>query len=379
MIPLFKVYIPPTVDFEILKVLHSGYIAEGDSVKLFEQLLQKFLCNDKVITTNSCTSALHLSLKLCGVGVFDEVITTPMTCIATNVSIINLGAIPVWADVSPKHGMLTPETLEATILKYPRSKAVIYVCWGGDLGPIEDIDRICKKYNIKLIIDAAQAFGAISWDDNDTSNILGNGKYGDFICFSFQAIKHITTGDGGAIAFADESMYNRASKLKWFGIHREGFRTPSGEINWETDIGEIGYKFHMNNIAGVIGVEQLRQKHDLSWRLIEYQNNDYTLIDELKSRTPLQRSWGGDSASWVSTFLCPTPLELLQYLKEKNIHSSQMHINNDSYSGFSVAKNGGNLDGVHDFMKYHICIPCGWWLTAEDIKYIVGTIKEFYQ
>lgn len=382
MIPLFKVYMPPTIDAEMSKVLHSGYVAEGDYVRLFERRMQKLMFNEKVLTTNSCTSALHLALKLSDVGVGDAVITTSMTCLATNVSITNMSAIPIWADVDPLHGMLTPETLERA-LKYAgatlpgsKVKAVIHVCWGGDLGPIEEVYAVCKKYDVKLIIDAAQAFGARY---NLGQNVLGDGTCGDFVCFSFQAIKHITTGDGGAIAFADENDFKRAFKLKWFGIDREGFRTPSGEINWTSDVPEVGYKFHMNNIAGVIGAEQLNPANDFQTRLNTYFLNDVILRDALEENTPLVRTWRKGTAAWVSTFWAPDPIELLGHLKTKDIHASQMHVNNDVYTGFKGAHASCELVGVKEFMAHHICIPCGWWLSEEDGDNLIESIMEFYK
>ena len=381
MIPLFKVYMPSTIDAEMSKVLHSGYVAEGDYVRLFERRLQKLMRNEKILTTNSCTSSLHLALRLSGVSIGDAVITTSMTCVATNVSITNMGATPIWADVDPLHGMLTPETVEQA-LKFAgagtpgsKVKAVIHVCWGGDLGPIEDVYAVCKKYGVKLIIDAAQAFAARY---NHGQSILGDGTCGDYVCFSFQAIKHITTGDGGAIAIGDAEDFNRAYKLKWFGIDRDGFRTPNGEINWNSDIPEIGYKFHMNNIAGVIGAEQLNPEISFQARLLTYLANDIVLREALEN-TPLVRTWTKGTASWVATFSAPDPIALLGYLKTKDIHASQMHVNNDVYSGFKGAESSCDLVGVREFMAHHICIPCGWWISDEDGDRMINDIVEFYK
>ncbi len=371
MIPLFKVYMPDGMEEKLSAVLRSGYIAEGEHVRSFEKELQKFLKTDNIITTNSCTSALHLALKLFGADEFNNyVLTTPMTCIASNVSITNIGASPVWVDVDPKHGMITAETLRNTYnaCKFKgidfKIAALIYVCWGGDTGPLEEISKVCKELDIPLIVDAAQAFGAIP------NNIA------DVVCYSFQAIKHITTGDGGAMQFKDPELMQRAIKLKWFGIDRDGFRTPSGEINWKCDVEEIGYKFHMNNIAGVIGTAQL-QDNTFEARLKSYRINDMMLTEALNGI--LERSWRGQSASWVATFLCDHPIELLTYLRGWNIHTSQMHVNNDIYTGFRGALKLTPLPGVDMFMKRHLSIPCGWWLSNEDISLIVETIRKFYE
>jgi dTDP-4-amino-4,6-dideoxygalactose transaminase len=243
--------------------------------------------------------------------------------------------------------------------------------WGGDLGPLQEIEEVCKEYNIPLIVDAAQGFGVRY---NMGQRILGDGVHGDMVCFSFQAIKHLTTGDGGAIAFRDADLCKKGAILKWFGIDREGFRTPSGEINWESDIPEIGYKFHMNNIAGAIGVAQM--KDNLTARLNTYLYNDLMIQDALKDI--IVRSWEGPTAAWVSTFLVNSPGEMIDFLKKKGIHSSQMHINNDIYTGFKGALRSTDLNGVREFMNTHLCLPCGWWLTSAQVQHIIDSIKEYY-
>jgi len=376
-VDLFKVYMPKSVDKKMIDVLHSGYIAEGEQVRLFESRLQNFFNNKNIITTNSCTSALHLSLKIAGVGFGDYVLVTPQTCVATCVSIANLGAIPVWVDVDPRHGMITKETLLdaiSNIKDINKIKAVLYVLWGGDLGPISEIDKTCKDFKMPLIVDAAQGFGVRY---NSGHNILGDGLHGDMVCFSFQAIKHITCSDGGAIAFRDQDLCKRGFKLKWFGIDRDGFRTPTGEINWQSDIPEIGFKFHMNNIAGVIGAEQMGETSDnLIRRLNSYILNDLILQESLEDI--IKRSWVGPTAAWVSTFLVSNPLDLLVFLKEKGIHTSQMHINNDIYSGFKGVIKHNSLPGVKEFMDTHLCFPCGWWVAPDQLQYIIDSVREYY-
>lgn len=368
-VPLFKVHVPENMSAKLDPVLSSGYIAEGENVKEFEEKLREYLRNENIITVNSCTSGLQIALRLADIQPGDEVLTTSMTCIATNSPIVTLGAKPVWVDVDPKHGMISPEALVRTIEAHLEVKALIYVCWGGDLGPLPQVDAICKKYGIKLIIDAAQAFGTRY---NFGRTLLGDGTHGDYTCFSFQAIKQLTTGDGGAMAFRCKEDLDRAVKLKWFGLDRDGFRTSSGEIDWAVDVPEIGFKMHMNNIAGCIGCAQIDD--NINIRLFSYIRNDIKLTKSLDGI--LERSWRGPTAAWVSTFLCDDPSELSEFLKEKGIHSSQMHVNNDVYSGFHA--DPADLPGVKEFMTHHICLPCGWWVSDEDIQYMIQCIKEFY-
>lgn len=376
-IPLFKVFKPARVSERVSTVLDSGYWAEGNSVRRFELLLQSYLYNKNIISTNSCTSALHLAMHMYGVGPGNYVIASPQNCIASNVSITNLHAIPIWADVDPVNGMLTAETIENTYNALSEDvkqkvKVIVYVIWGGDLGDAIAVDALCKRLNIPLIIDAAQGF---SLRYNRGQNILGDGNLGDMTCFSFQAIKHITTGDGGAIAFRDESLCKKAFVLKWFGVDRESFRTPTGEINWSSDVPEIGYKFHMNNIAGEIGCCQLEDP-TFQQRMFKYLLNDFALRGAFSPY--MTRSWEGATSAWVSTMNVDNPHKLLAFLKQQGIDTSQMHVNNNIYTGFKGALTPLPLDGVKQFMDHHLCFPCGFWVGEEEIEYMSKAVAEFY-
>lgn len=365
MISLYKVHMPKAANRLVKKVLHSGYVAEGDAVRNFEKLLKGFLQRDNIITVNSCTNAVQLALELFGTREFNNyVLTTPMTCVATNAAVKNAGATPCWVDVSSQHGMITPEALREAYKEarfrglQHKIAALIYVCWGGDLGPLQEVSRVCKELEIPLIVDAAQAFGIIPKD------------IADVVCYSFQAIKHITTGDGAAMEFKDADLMKRAMNLRWFGIDRDNFRTPSGEINWRSDIPEIGHKSHMNNIAGAIGVAQLQNFKKLQKRLETYQIIDRT-ITKWATSDVLVRSWTGPSASWVSTFNYKNPEKLRKYLFDYGIQASPMHVDNTIYSGLRDAITLSPLTGVKIFSEHHLCVPCGWWLKSSEVTKII--------
>jgi dTDP-4-amino-4,6-dideoxygalactose transaminase len=194
---------------EISDTLSSGFLNEGIKVKQFSRLLCDFFGNEKVVLVNSCTSALTLALKLSGVKSGAEVITSSQTCIATNTSIIANNGKIVWADIGSSIGTLDIKSVEKNIT--PLTAAVMCVAWAGMSPFINELRNICDKHNIKLIIDAAQAFGC-RYDGLDMS------RFADFTCYSFQAIKHLSTGDGGALVCKKDDDFQRAKKLKWFGI-----------------------------------------------------------------------------------------------------------------------------------------------------------------
>ncbi len=208
-IPLFKVYMADNVDEPLLKVLHSGYIGEGEKVQEFEQALRDYLHQKYVLTLNSGTAGLHIAYHMAlhqdGPKTFynsnmDEVITTPITCTATNTPIIANGAKIVWADVDPLTGSIDPDDIEKKITK--NTKAITMVHWGGNPCDIGKINKIASEHGIKTIEDGAHAMG-MEYKGEKV------GSHSDYTMISLQAIKHVTSVDGGLLLTKKENDYNR--------------------------------------------------------------------------------------------------------------------------------------------------------------------------
>ncbi len=367
-IPLFKVHIPESVMSPLKEVLFSGFVNEGIQVAEFEKRLREFIGNPLTIATNSCTSSLTLALKIAGVGPGTEVITSPMTCVATNTPIANLFAKPVWCDIDINTGNINPDLIEEKINE--RTKAILFVDWAGVPADIDRINAIGKKYSIKVVEDAAHAFGAIYKGRNV-------GCISDFTTFSFQAIKHINTGDGGALSFLDREDYERGRKLKWFGIDREATKDSAGNwrgSRWDCDIPEAGYKFHMNNIDAVIGLEQLKYIEGI---LKVHRRNAQYYMDNLQNISGItlpEIPHDVSPAWWVFMLFAERRDDLSKKLSEHGIHSSLLHVRNDIYECFKDSKS--DLPEVIKFQDTELCIPCGWWVSSEDSEYIVDIIKK---
>lgn len=367
-IPLFKVHMPKGVMEPLKKVIFSGFVNEGAQVSQFENKLRKMIGNPLTCATNSCTSSLTLALKIAGVCPGSEVITTPMTCVATNAPIKNLFAKAVWCDIDPGTGNIDADKIEAKITK--KTKAILFVDWIGIPADLDKIKSIGRKYKIKVIEDCAQALGAVYKGENV-------GCISDFTCFSFQAIKHINTGDGGALSFLDRNDYDAGRKLKWFGIDREATKDSAGNwkgSRWDCDIREAGFKFHMNNIAAAIGIEQLKYFKgiiDTHRRNAEYFLNNLNGIPGI-SLPNIPK--GVSPAWWVFMLFAERRDDLSRKLAEHGISSSLLHVRNDIYECFGESK--VDLPGVSRFQDYELCIPCGWWVKNEDARLIVNIIKK---
>ena len=372
--PLFKVHVKKEEALlQIEKVFDSGFINEGETVNEFLGELKKYLGVKNLILVNSCTSALTIALKICGVGPNTEVITTAMTCVATNTPIINLGGEIVWTDIIASTGAIDPNEISKKITK--RTKAILYVNWAGTPAEIEEIYKIGQENNIPVIQDAAHSFGA-KWKGAPIS------EFADFTCYSFQAIKHLSSGDGGAIVINDNHKNTLARKLKWFGYDRDATKDEKGEWKgqrWEADIekGEVGYKFNMNNISAAIGLSQT--KHIDNILNIHRKNASIYANSFINSKLikSLEVPEGANSSYWVYTCLIADGSvrdTLLEKLNAKGIGAGLVHIPNDNYSAFSEFQTA--LPETRLFEKHQISLPCGWWLSEKDCEYIAEQTLE---
>jgi len=375
--PLFKVHVPVDQALSNIKdVFSSGFINEGEQVTKLTTELQRVLRSNRLILMNSCTSALTLALHLAGVGPRDEVIATPMTCVASNTPIAAAGARIVWADINPNTGMIDPLDIIKKITH--RTKAVMAVAWAGTPPELEAIKSICAAQGIKLILDAAHAFAA-GYKKKPIH------EWADYTCYSFQAIKHFTTGDGGALICADDDDYRRSKSLKWFGLDRDHAKNEKGEWKgqqWDVDIVEIGYKFNMNNVAAAIGLAQLDYIDDILG-MHQFHAHVYDLLfTDNRFIAPVERPLGGESSFWVYTMKvskesCLSRDELLKALNAEGIMAGVVHVPNDDYTAFREFKS--DLPGVREFSSNQLSIPCGWWLNRGDIEHIAARVKGLTQ
>lgn len=361
-IPLFKVFLAPAVLEPLGETLLSGYIGQGPRVDAFEEALASWFGSHNVLALNSCTSALHLALRLSDVGHDDEVISTPMTCTATNVPIMAMGARIVWADIDPRTGNIDPLDVERKITS--KTKAVVGVHWAGYPCELDELNRLGSRYGVKIIEDAAHAFGA---------SYCGRpiGSQSDFTCFSFQAIKHLTTVDGGALVCRDTESFKRGKLLRWYGIDRESERR---DFRCEQDVAEWGYKFHMNDVTATIGLEQLRHigkvlsRHRENAAYYRQQLADQPGLDLLNYRSDRESSY------WLFTVRVRDRLRFMKKMTDAGITVSQVHARNDHHTMF--ADFSRVLPGVDEFVEEQVSIPVGWWLEDDQRQHIAETARR---
>lgn len=358
-IPLVNPYLPPesTLISKLAEVLYSGYIAEGKYVQEFEEKMSNLIGNPYCLALSSGTAALHIALELIGIKDGDEVISTALTAEPTNTTIILKNAKVVFADVDLDTGLISPESIESLINE--RTKAIMVVHYAGMVCDMDKINSISKKYNIPVIEDAAHAL--LSRYKNQ---YVGNNSR--YTCFSFQAIKHLTTVDGGMLFLDNIVEYERARKLRWFGLDKKIPRL-------ENDITEAGYKYNMNNVNAAIGLVQLDYLKD---NVFKYINNGKYYDEELKNVSGIHLiSYyeNTEPSYWLYTLKVENRDGFVKMLADNQIQASPLHLRNDRHSVFNSSRRLENLD---KFYNDFVHIPCGWWVSNEDRERIVELIKK---
>lgn len=359
-IPLFKVFMPPPEVMmpRIGEVLYSGQVSEGEPVYDFERSFSSFVQLPNLLSFYSGTAALHAALLLCGVQNGDAVITTAMTAEPTNMAIMHAGADVVWADVDPANGNITAESIASKITD--KTKAIMVVHYGGIPAPMQAINELARTRGIPVVEDAAHALGA-----RYNGKPIGAGS--EYTMFSLQAIKHMTTVDGGMLACKHPEDLPKGRKLRWFGIDRQAPRT-------EVDVATVGFKYHMNNLNATIGLVQLEYAaHNIARHI----SNGKFFDQELKGIPGLDLcTWDskGEPSYWFYTVLAERRDDLARYLTEHGVGNSQAHKRNDLHSVF--ARSLCELPGLDSFYSRMLHIPCGWWVTDEDREYLLDLLRR---
>ncbi len=363
-IPIFNTFINPDAFTEVAEVLQSTFISEGKLVKRFEEELEGTLQLKNCVTLNSGTTALHLALVLAGVGEGDEVIIPAQTFVATGLVVLQQKAKPIFADIDYKTGNISIESVRNKITS--KTKAIIPVHWGGYPCDMDELNNLAKSHQITVVEDAAHAIGA-SYKNRSIGSIS------DFTCFSFQAIKHLTTGDGGAVCVKNEIKYNEAFTRRWFGIDRAN-AIPSilGERIY--DIKDIGYKYHLNDYAAALGLANLRNFKERLQDRIKICNYYTSQLGNVSGISLFENKSDRQSAYWLFGFHVENRNQFIRSMSENGITASVVHLGIDHNSIF-----GGKdftLENQRKFDETQIHIPIHDEVSIEKAQFIVEQIKK---
>ncbi|WP_294958162.1 DegT/DnrJ/EryC1/StrS family aminotransferase [uncultured Flavobacterium sp.] len=354
MIPIYKPYMPQGIDSEIVNILYSGQLGYGKYGREFESKLQNFIECKYVLSVSSYNIAMLIVLSTLGLKKGDEIIASPVSCLASNQPFAVKDLKVVWVDINPETGGMCPEDLKSKITT--KTKAIFHNHFCGYLGNIEEINTIGNSFGIPVIDDGIEAFGS-----EYKNRKLGNVGT-DITVFSFQTVRLPNTIDGGAIVFKDKELYEKALLIRDYGIDREIFRTNNGEINPECDIKLEGYGGLMSELNSYLGTKQM---DDVEGLLMHQKKNAFfwnEKIIEMKNFSPLKLTDNCEPNYWVYGILCNNKEMAIKHFKEKGYYATGVHINNNVYTVFD---NKDYLKGVSEFMSRFLAIPCGWWFENK--------------
>ncbi len=364
MINMFHTYIASKAGEQVQTVLNSGFLSEGETVLQFEKALKQTFGFTNCVAVNSGTSALHLALELAGVQEGDEVILPAQTFVASGLAILYLKAIPVFADIDYFTGNISLASVKEKIS--PKTKVILPVHWGGYPCDMDELITLAHSHGLKVVEDAAHALGA-------TYKQKPIGSLSDFTCFSFQAIKHLSTGDGGAICCKSAHEHAEARSKRWFGINRE--KAPLTELGERAyNIAHVGYKYHMNNYAAALGLANLNHFELRLKKRIHLANLYRSGLHQQSGIRLFNYFTDRQSAYWLFGFHVEKRFDFIRKLKSAGIAASVVHQRIDRNSVFGGLTKA--LSGQEAFDESQIHIPIHDAVSIENAEHIINTIKQ---
>jgi perosamine synthetase len=354
MLQIFQPYYDEREEKAVVEVFRSKWLGLGKKVEEFENRFAEKVGTKHAVAVNSCTAALHIAVQLLNIKPDDEVIVPTITFVSTAHVVKYLGAKPVFCDVEEDSLMLDWQFAQTK--RTPKTAAIIPVLYAGQT-PSPN-----WQFDLPVIYDAAHAAGS-RWS-----------AAGNLACWSFHAVKNLSTGDGGMITMDDTAMYERAKRLRWLGIDRSTWeRTDSHrQYWWSYGISEIGWKCHMNDITAAIGLVQLSKLDEIQSRRHEIVDRYFHNLDgviDLPKPSP--------TSSW-HLFVVRTPVrdDLSIFLREKGINTGVHYRPIHLYDCYGETP--PHLPVAEREWSKILTLPLYPGLGLDKVDYICDAIKEFF-
>ncbi len=366
--PLFYPYVSKKSLKSITNVLKTRWVGQGPLVDKFENVFKnKFAKTNHCVAVGSGTDALHLAYILANIKKNDEVIAPVFTCTATNIPLLYIGAKIKFADIDPQTMNISIDHVKKLITK--KTKAIIFVNYGGVPCDLIELNKLKKKYNIILIQDAAQSLGS-KVGNKDIAD------FADFTIFSFQAIKHITSGDGGMLTFKDKKLLEKSRRIRWFGIDRE--KKQGG--TWENDITEIGYKYQMTDIGARMLLDSIQDFSNIfshRRKIFNIYKKELSKNENIKVIDTTDKSL--TNSYWLCTLILKkNRIKLQNYLRKLKIETNQVHFRNDRYRIFKKFVKNSNFPIMKKYENNYLVIPLNIKISTNDAYYIAKSINKFF-
>jgi UDP-4-amino-4,6-dideoxy-N-acetyl-beta-L-altrosamine transaminase len=361
----------------VAKVLCSDFLTQGPTIEVFENKLADAVGSKYAVVLNSGTAALHAAYFSLGLTKNDEFITSPMTFAATANAGLYLQAKPVFADIDPKTGNINPDTIEALINK--KTRMIVPVHFGGNPVDLEKLHVIAQKHSLAIVEDACHALGA-----EFQGASIGACKYSDITVFSFHAVKHITTGEGGAITTNSKTVYEKALLFRTHGITKEKSKMSNTEGDWFNEMQYLGFNYRMTDIQAALGISQL-QKLDA---FVAKRRKIAQIYDRAFAQNPYFDTIPQNNNGLSSYHLYPILLNQKYIPKRKAIFDSlrkknlwvQVHYipvyRHPYYQQLGYKK--GLCPNAEEFYTREISIPIYSSMSNGDVKRVIDSVLNCF-
>jgi len=360
----------------VSEVLHSDWITQGPKVSEFEEEFAKYVGAKYAVAVNSGTAALHAACFAAGINKGDEVITTPITFVASANCVLYQGGTPLFADIKEDTLNISPEEIRKKITK--KTKALMPVDFTGLPVDLEEIQKIADEKNLIIIEDASHALGA-------TYQGKKIGSISDMTIFSFHPVKHITTGEGGMITTNNEKYYKRLKLFRTHGITKEKDRLLNYEGPWYYEMQELGYNYRLTDFQCALGISQLKKIDKIIQRrreIVQKYNCEFKNMSEIK----ISQINPADSNPAWHIYMIQLNLERLKVGRREifealraenigvNVHYIPIHL--QPYYKKRFGYRLGDFSKAENYYSRAITLPVFPKMSDKDIDDVVAVVKK---
>lgn len=367
----------------VIEALKSDYMTQGPLIGQFEKNFAEYIGSKYACVVSNGTAALHLCAMALDIKPGDKVITTPITFVASANGFRYLGAEIVFCDIDPNNYCLDLDKLEAIMKASPKGtyKAVVPVDFAGYPIDEERLRKLADEYGFAIVVDACHAPGGSFIDSKGEKQMVGNCKYADLTCFSFHPVKHIATGEGGAVTTNNKELYDKVALYRTHGITKDPALLEKNDGGWYYEMQELGYNYRITEMQAALGITQLKR---LDWS-IERRNEIARKYDKAFAGTIVKAPFRAENITHAfHLYIIQVPVEdrkgLYDFLRSNKILSQVLYIPAHTmpyYRQFGWKE--GDMPVAEEYYKRCLALPMFPSLTDEEQDWVIAKVKEYFQ